>query len=204
MKGWYDDISTPYACARQRCISDPSHIPVAPLNTYTFLKVSVVLSVTVPPSTSNRACNRTVFGGVQSAGDQSTAEYCADMAGSRRGSPSRRQQLQLGEAGGAIAQRPIAKGGNHFKPPARSTTWSYLFPPGVRAPLPRIPGSREPQKCTAQTSCSSLTLPPRAHASVFAVRAEALDLPSRRAFSARKFQEAAAAVHVRPHDSTAK
>jgi hypothetical protein len=40
MIGWYDDISTPYACARQRCVSDPSHIPVAPLNTYTFLKVS--------------------------------------------------------------------------------------------------------------------------------------------------------------------
>jgi hypothetical protein len=23
---WYDDLSTPYACARQRCVSDPSHI----------------------------------------------------------------------------------------------------------------------------------------------------------------------------------
>ena len=36
--GWYDDLSTPYACARQRYVSDPSHIhTVAPLNTYTFL-----------------------------------------------------------------------------------------------------------------------------------------------------------------------
>ena len=35
--GWYDDLSTPYACARQRCVSDPSHIHVAPLNTYPFL-----------------------------------------------------------------------------------------------------------------------------------------------------------------------
>jgi hypothetical protein len=23
---WYDDLSTPYACARQRCVSDPGHI----------------------------------------------------------------------------------------------------------------------------------------------------------------------------------
>ena len=37
---WYDDLSTPYACARQRCVSDPSHISVAPLNTYTFLKLA--------------------------------------------------------------------------------------------------------------------------------------------------------------------
>ena len=37
---WYDDLSTPYASARQRCVSDPSHtVPVAPLNTYTFLKI---------------------------------------------------------------------------------------------------------------------------------------------------------------------
>ena len=41
--GWYDDLSTPYACARQRRVSDPRHIPVAPLNTYTFLKEYVWL-----------------------------------------------------------------------------------------------------------------------------------------------------------------
>ena len=27
---WYDDLSTPYACARQRCVSDPSHIHRSP------------------------------------------------------------------------------------------------------------------------------------------------------------------------------
>ena len=37
---WYDDLSTPYACARQRCVSDPSHTTVAPLNTYTFLNLA--------------------------------------------------------------------------------------------------------------------------------------------------------------------
>jgi len=35
-----NDLSTPYACARQRCVSNPSHAPVAPLNTDTFLEKS--------------------------------------------------------------------------------------------------------------------------------------------------------------------
>ena len=39
MQGKY--LSTPYACARQRCVSDPSHTTVAPLNTYTFLNTGI-------------------------------------------------------------------------------------------------------------------------------------------------------------------
>ena len=66
-------VGRPYACARQRCVSpDPSHtVPVAPLNTYTFLKRGVLRverrqggghEARAPPKSNNWASSSCVGG----------------------------------------------------------------------------------------------------------------------------------------------